>query len=203
MMKKVIVIQGSPGTGKSTVAKKLTSVLNATHIDISRLIEDEKLYVGIDERRSGAKIADKRRLLKKLVEIIESSDRDVVVEGHFADIVPRKLIKCAIVLRVDPRELEKRLIKRKWPIKKVRENVLAEVLDECLIRAIQAYGEDMVREIDATGKNSDEIVNEILKAISDGDQYKPGRINWIKKLSDEGILDDFLRTYSALETEKR
>ena len=202
-MKKVIIIQGSPGTGKTTVAKKLSSILKATHIDISRLIEKEELYIGVDEERSGAKIADEEKLLRKLREIIENSKGEVIVEGHFADIVPKELVKCTIVLRVDPRELEKRLVERGWPVKKVKENVLAEVLDECLIRAIQAYGEENVKEVDATGKTVDEVVNAILKAISNGEQYRPGRVNWIKKLSDEGVLDSFLRAYSSLESKKR
>jgi len=196
--KKVIVIHGTPGTGKTTISRYLCKRIGAIHINISKIVRDERLYVGVDERRYCTLIADIEKLTKRLVDLIKSDDdKYFVIEGHFADIVPREYVKKVIVLRLDPRELEKRLIKRGWPEKKIAENVLAEILDECLIEAVNAYGEEVVREIDVTGKQIDEIVAEIVKAVEDGDEYKPGKVNWLKKLEHEGVMDEYLSWLSS------
>jgi len=199
-VRKVIIIDGTPGTGKTTIAKKLAEQLEGIHIDISELVEREKLYKRIDYERSRAKIADEKQLIKRLVEIIEETNKPLIIEGHYAEIVPKKYVKCAIILRLDPRELEKRLELRKWPKKKIIENVQAELLDSCLIKTIEAYGKDKVREIDTTGKSVLEVISEIIDALENSNKFKPGKINWIEKIRKEGVLERYLTKFSATNT---
>lgn len=199
-MKKVIIIDGTPGTGKTTIARKLAEKIKGIHIDISELVEREKLYKRIDYERSKTKIADLEQLTKRLIEIIEKTNKPLIIEGHYAEIVPKKYVKCAIVLRLDPRKLEKRLEKRKWPRKKIMENIQAELLDTCLIKVIEAYGTNKVREIDTTNKSITEVILEIAESIEKPDKYKPGKINWIEKIEREGILEKYLTKFSATKT---
>ena len=197
-MRKVIVIHGTPGTGKTTISRYLCKKLNAYHVNLSKLVREEKLYIGVDEKRSFTLIADVDKLIQKILDIISKYKGYVIVEGHFADIVPKEYVKKVIVIRLHPLELEKRLIKRGWPEKKIAENVLAEILDECLIEAINTYSEELVREVNATGKNVEEIIEEIMQAIKNHD-FKPGRINWLRELEKEGIIEKYL-TYLTSKT---
>lgn len=199
-MTKVIIIEGTPGTGKTTIAKKLAEHLKGVHVDISDLVEKEKLYERIDYNRSKTKIADEKQLIKRLVEVIKKTSKPLIIEGHYADIVPKKHIQCAIVLRLDPRVLEKRLESRKWPKKKTMENIQAELLDSCLIKAIEAYGEDKIREIDTTDKSVREVISEIIDALKNPDKYRPGEIDWIEKIRREGMLEVYLTKFSATNT---
>jgi Predicted nucleotide kinase (related to CMP and AMP kinases) len=47
----ILFITGTPGTGKTTVSQILKEELCFTLVDINRLVEDEKLYTGIDEEK--------------------------------------------------------------------------------------------------------------------------------------------------------
>ncbi|HDO20088.1 MAG: adenylate kinase family protein [archaeon GB-1845-036] len=201
-MGKAIIIQGTPGTGKSTIAERLSKKLGIKHIDISRLVIEEKLYVEVDRERSDSKVANIDKLTEKIVNILENSGKDVIVEGHYADIIPEKYVKKAIIIRLHPEILEKRLRMRGWSEKKVRENVLSEALDECLISALQTYGIDKVVEIDATNKNVEEILREILDELEGKNRkHVPGRIDWLKIIEAEGKLEEFLKRYSKIREE--
>ncbi len=77
--------------------------------------------------------------------------RNIILESHLlSDLkLPADL---AIVLRCNPKELAKRLKKRKYRKTKINENLLSEILDYCLINAIGNYGEGKVMQLDA-GRN--------------------------------------------------
>jgi len=77
------------------------------------------------------------------------------------------------------------LIKKGWKKAKVRENVEAELLSICTINAIEAYGENRVFEVDTTGKEVGEVIDEILRIIR-GEGIPGHRIDWlnIKNLSE-------------------
>lgn len=45
-----VLITGTPGTGKSTLATRLAQNLNFEHIDISNAVKQNKLYDDYDEQ---------------------------------------------------------------------------------------------------------------------------------------------------------
>ncbi len=53
----ILFITGTPGTGKTTISKLLKEQFSFNIVDINRLVDDEKLYTGIDEEK-GYKIVD-------------------------------------------------------------------------------------------------------------------------------------------------
>jgi len=190
-MSKVIVISGTPGTGKTTVASILVKKIKGIHIDLSDLVLKEKLYKEVDEKRETV-IADLDRLLPKLREIIRSANSPIIVEGHYAEIVPSKFVNVAIILRTHPKELEKRLKKKNFKESKIRENIQAEILGVCSYNALNAYEKEKIYEIDTTSKTPNETVNIILEILEGkGENYKIGKIDWLAVLEKEGTLSYF------------
>jgi adenylate kinase len=58
------------------------------------------------------------------------------------------------VLRCRPDELRKRLARRKYPEKKIRENAEAEALDVILIETAEAFDPPQILELDTTGRDA-------------------------------------------------
>jgi len=190
-MDKVIIISGTPGTGKTRVASILAKKINGLHIDLSKLVLKEKLYKEIDKERETA-VADLNKLIPRLIEIIKSTNSPIIIEGHYAEIVPASLVDVAIILRTHPKELEKRLKEKKFKKSKIRENIQAEILGVCSYNALNTYGKEKIYEIDTTSKTPNETVELILKIIEGKDEkYRIGKIDWLKVLEEEGTLGEF------------
>ncbi len=175
-MGKVIILSGTPGTGKTTIAKILAKKLNAVHIDLSDFVLKEGLYVDYDEEVASF-IIDEKRLVEKLREIIEKN-KLVIIDSHYGEIVPKQYVDKVIVLRTDPEELEKRLWRKGWWWEKIRENVEAEILSVCTINAIKAFGEEKVFEVDTTNKPVEKVIEEVMDIIKG--KGTPGlRYDWL------------------------
>lgn len=190
-MGKAIVVIGTPGVGKTTLSRLLAKHYQARHIDLSSMVREKELILGVDEERDSL-IVDEDRVMKAVERIVAEHHGLVIVEGHFADITPRHLVKAALVLRLHPLELEKRLLSLGWSRRKVLENVASEILDHCLIAAVEAYGENLVREVDATGKSPEELLKIAVEAIEKGgSNFRPGQVNWLAELAQKKLLNRF------------
>jgi len=193
IIKNVIAITGTPGTGKSSIARLLAKKIGARLVDIGFLIQNERLTAGFDERRDTL-IADMKRIRKRITEIVKESEEKIIVEGHFVPhILPKNWIKTIFVLRRDPEELKEILERRQYKEEKVRENVAAEVLDVCLFDAIKICGQDKVCEIDITGKYARDIVEVIVAVLYNKEKCGKERIDWLEKLEYDGKIDDYLK----------
>jgi adenylate kinase len=182
----VIIIAGTPGTGKTTIAKLLAKKINGLHIDVSRYVIDNKLYIDYDEKRLSY-VIDEERTVNALKNIIAKSDKPVIIDTHYPEIIPPEIVDYVFVLRTHPRILEERLKRKNWPMNKVRENVMAEILSIVTYNVINRFGEDKVFEIDTTNKSPDEIVDYIIDVIRGVRKPFRERIDWLSVLSPEEI----------------
>ena len=178
----LVLIAGTPGVGKTTVAREVAKRLGVTYVNVAELAVNEGLVAGYDSER-GAYVIDEEAVRAKLRELALRGR--AVVDTHVVSAVPPELVEVAVVLRLDPRELERRLKARGYPPSKVLENVQAEILDACLIEAVEAFGEERTFEVDASGKSVDEVVEEVLKIVRERRGGKPGSVNWLERLGDE------------------
>ena len=160
-----IMITGVPGTGKTSVAKILAERVGCPLITVKDVTKE--------------KYVDTRRLRLKTIWKIGNMD-NVILEGHlFCEVkLPVDLV---IVLRTHPEELKRRLEMREYPEKKVKENLMAELLDYCTVKVEQKY-ED-VWQVDTTGKTPEETAERIIDALESGiDVYD--RVDWSQTLED-------------------
>jgi len=192
---KVIIVSGTPGVGKSTVSKQLSSNLSCGLVSIGDLVKDEGLYTQVDRKRDTL-VADMNQISKRINGIISNSSEMSIVEGHYAvDIVPLEAVSLVFVLRRDPKELLDILRKRGYGEEKVRENVAAEILDVCLYDAVDRCGVEKVCEVNVTGRTAEEVVNEVQQVLQGKKKRKIGTVDWLGKLNFEGKLDEYLKDF--------
>jgi len=192
-MKRVILITGTPCTGKTTTSKLLVQKLNAQYINLTDFAKTYKLTLGEDLERQTT-IIDEEAMQQKLQETIAASNKaNIIVDGHYAAAVtPTDLVSKVFVLRRNPKELKSFMLKSGFSETKMWENLSTEILDSCLIEAIQTQ-KGKVCELDVTGKTLDENVSEILDVLDNDKKCSVGIVDWLGLLEREGVLDEYLR----------
>jgi adenylate kinase len=192
-MKRVILITGTPCTGKTSTAKQLAQNLNAEYINLTDFALTYGLTSSEDKERKTA-IIDEEKMRHKLAETISTIDNsNVIVDGHYAAaITPTVFVTNVFVLRRNPKELKTFMQKCGFSDAKLYENLSAEILDSCLIEAIQTQ-RGKICELDVTGKTVEQIVNEILEILEKGKKCPVGFVDWLGLLEREGLTDQYLK----------
>jgi adenylate kinase len=193
MNKHVILITGTPCTGKTTTSKHLTQKLDAQYINLTDYAKTYSLTLGEDEERKTI-IIDEEKMRKKLAETINSTDKaNIIVDGHYASAVtPSDLVTNVFVLRRNPKELKKFMEKCGFEEAKLWENLSAEILDICLVEALQMQP-GKVCELDVTGKAVEEVVDDLMDVLEKGKKCYTGIVDWLGMLEREGLTEQYLK----------
>ncbi|KYH39092.1 MAG: nucleotide kinase [Candidatus Hecatellales archaeon B24] len=150
---------------------------------------EEGLTLGFDKRRK-CHIADLEGLEKFLVEKFSEVKGFIAFEAPFTVRLKRPLTPKAIfVLRCEPRELAKRLKDKGYSPRKILENVWAEILDYPLQEALATYNPKKVHELNMSFKKTGKAVEEAVEILKKRRLPSHGRINWLKALEEEGLLE--------------
>ncbi|MBI2663987.1 adenylate kinase family protein [Candidatus Woesearchaeota archaeon] len=140
-MTKIIAVTGTPGTGKSTIARKLSLLLHYQYLDGSQLIKSAKIARGYDKKRRTA-IVDPalftREVLKVRAKCAKKGIKGLIVDSHLAHFLPKRAVSCCIVLSCAISALAKRLSKKGFNQPKIRENLDAEIFDTILVEATES-----------------------------------------------------------------
>ncbi|MBI2076489.1 MAG: adenylate kinase family protein [Candidatus Aenigmarchaeota archaeon] len=167
----IVSISGTPGTGKTAVAKVLVKRLDANLISISKLLNE--LDSGWDKSRK-TKIIDVKDLQKTVKKHLVKRKINII-DGHLSHLIDSDIV---IILRCNPRVLEKRLNRKEWSKRKIKENVEAEILDEISAESKNAC------EIDTSNKKPDAVAVIIGRILKNPKKYKHlriGNIDWSEK----------------------
>ncbi len=194
---KIIVISGTPGTGKTMVSEKISEKIDAKVISLNEIAILKKFTLDYDTERE-TYIVDFERLCPYIlsqIEELKKTNKDVlIIEGHFSDIIPDELIDYALILRCNPDILYKRLEIRGYKHKKIIENIQAEILGNCVNYMIQKKIKTPILEIDTSNLNINTLAQIIIELISDGkklEDYTIGKIDWLEELSQKNKLKEF------------
>lgn len=149
-----IIITGTPGTGKSLIAKKLSALLGLKLFSITALVR-QRMRLGRSHEVDLRKLAALLRFLR--------NEKNYVVEGHLACEI-RLPADAVVVLRTRPDVLRKRMAKRRYPKRKTEDNLLAEMLDYCTQRVERVYGRRPL-ELDTTMRTVRSSADELARAV--------------------------------------
>jgi adenylate kinase len=190
-MHSVIVVTGTPGTGKTTFSKRLASKMGADHIELTRFVSERRLYTGFDRRRN-SRVINLVRLQSSMGRLIAGASGPIIIDTHIPEAIRAKApVKAVFVLRCHPRILNKRLRYKKWRQSKIRENVLAEILDVCLINAVEWFGRSRVAQLDTSRTRVDRCVASAKRMLSHPSRSTV-KIDWITTLGREHSLATYL-----------
>jgi adenylate kinase len=179
-----VALTGTPGTGKSSVATLLQK-RGYTIVRLHQLAREYKCIDGTDTIRNSQLInVDK---LNSAIKKTFTTDALVFFEGHIGHLL--KTIDKVVILRCHPKELTKRLMKKKWSTKKIKENVDAETIDIILCEAVEHHSKENIFEIDTTKRTIEEVAtiikNLVKKKFQPTKKYTLGQIDWLEEILKE------------------
>ena len=155
----IIIVTGTPGTGKTSIAKALAKKLKIPYLDVNTIIQEHKLKEEYDPKRQ-TYIVDEKKLSKILIKSIKKH-KDLVIDSHLSHFISKKHVDICIVTKTDLKVLKKRLEKRKYSKNKVKENLDAEIFEICHTEA-QEQGHHILL-VDTSKKS----INTCLSLIKD------------------------------------
>jgi adenylate kinase len=155
----IVIVTGTPGTGKTTVAKIIARKRNLKYIDVNLMIKKFSLYDGFDEKRN-CMIVDEKKLTLFLIDFIrkfkkkkKSKYLGLIIDSHMSHYLPSHYVDQCIVTKCSLPVLKSRLKKRGYSETKVRENLDAEIFDVCRIEALERGHKVRVIETDSINRS--------------------------------------------------
>ncbi len=132
--KKIVIITGTPGVGKTTLVKVLVKKLGYERVDL------HTEYKQISKRYDFEKkcyVIDYIKLVKLIEERLRETLREgLVIDSHVTHFLPAKLVDLCVVLSCSNLKLlRRRLQKRGYTRLKIQENMDAEIMQVCLQEA--------------------------------------------------------------------
>jgi len=139
-----ILITGTPGTGKSTLAELVLESTGLHYINVSELVKERGLHEGFDQEFQSY-ILDDDKVVDELEDMISKGGN--LVDFHSCDLFPERWFDLVLVLRTDNTILYDRLEKRGYLQKKITENIDCEIFQVILEEARESYPNEIVIEL--------------------------------------------------------
>ena len=152
----IIIITGTPATGKTSLSKLLAKKLGYEYLDLNTFSKEHDLIVDFDKKRD-CDIIDEEKLSEKIE--IYSKNKNLIIDSHMSHYVNPKIVDKCIVTKCDLKELKARLEKRNYSENKIRENLDSEIFDICFTEAVEE-GHNPI--IVWTDKNIEEQLNKMF-----------------------------------------
>lgn len=175
-MARIVVITGTPGVGKTKLVEQLKRRMKrARVISANEIVGNYRLFSGRD--RFGTRLVNLKGLEKKLNSMIaeDKTSNPIILDGHIlCDLKIRNAI--VIVVREHLKTMRDRLMKRRYPIEKMRDNIVSEAIDYCGVNATQNYKH--VYEVISSERN---LVPKVIQIITHAQKKKPS-INLLEEL---------------------
>lgn len=174
---RVFVITGTPGTGKTTVSRLLSTKLNVHHIELTEYCKEKGFVIEEDEERDTS-VVDLDTLSEAVKYEIEDKEGTIILDGHFAhELLEPEMVELVFVLRKKPWLLKTELENRMYHSEKVWENLEAEIVGVITGESMEKYSK--LVEIDTSEKTPEDTTAEIIDIIKKGENPKFTPIDWV------------------------
>ncbi|CAM9139810.1 unnamed protein product [Ectocarpus fasciculatus] len=137
-----ILITGTPGTGKTSMAEALAERTGLRFVNTTKLIKDEECHEGTDAEFDTL-ILDEDKFCDVLEPIMEEGG--VIIDYHSCELFPERWFQLVLVLTADTQVLYDRLAQRGYTDKKVQENMECEIMQIVQESAMESYDRDIVQ----------------------------------------------------------
>jgi adenylate kinase len=135
---KVIIVTGTPGTGKSFISRQMAKKLGYSHIELSKFVKERRLFDRFD-KASKSYVVDEKKLVAALKRYFKNHlSKGFIVDGHMSHFLPTKIVNKAIVCKSPLKVIKSRLKARHYSKSKIRENLDAEIFNVCYEEALEA-----------------------------------------------------------------
>lgn len=135
-VKKVIIISGTPGTGKTKLAKLISKQSNFKYVNVTKLIKNKRIFDSYDKKRK-CYVVDTRKLNKQLIDLVKRAESNIILDSHLSHFLPSKYVNLCIITKCNLKELKRRLLIRKYSNLKIKENMESEIFNVCLNEAME------------------------------------------------------------------
>ncbi|KAI3658169.1 hypothetical protein MP638_000852 [Amoeboaphelidium occidentale] len=162
-----ILITGTPGCGKTTLAQKLAEATGLRHVHVGDLIKREKLYDEYDEEYDSYILNEDKLCDAVAPEILQGG---AILDYHSCDFFGEDWFDLIIVLRTETKVLYDRLTSRQYSELKIKENVECEIMQVALDEAKEAYPDTAVVGLQSnTEEDMSENINRIRQWLEAND----------------------------------
>ncbi|KAL9228166.1 hypothetical protein vseg_003776 [Gypsophila vaccaria] len=156
-----ILITGTPGTGKTTMATALAEATQLRHVNIGDLVREKNLHDGWDAKFD-CHVINEDLVCDELEDPMEEGG--VIVDYHGCDFFPERWFDRVVVLQTENSLLYDRLAKRGYTGSKLSNNIECEIFQVLLEEAKESYRDDIVvamksDTVDDITRNVEELTN--------------------------------------------
>lgn len=189
-----IILSGTPGVGKHTIATMLSSLFDkVTIVDINKIILSEDLLIPSQRENHDVDIQKSFDFLTLLLS--KKEYQDSIIVGHLAPyVIDPLLVDLAVILRRSPYELRKIYEDRSYSQTKISDNIVAEILGIISYDALKTFEFSKLSELEiATSVLPSLSAQKIVNMYMDKKQRSFGNIDWLPLIQNDPDMLKFLK----------
>ncbi|HKR74811.1 MAG TPA: AAA family ATPase [Candidatus Nitrosocosmicus sp.] len=192
-----VVITGTPGVGKHTIAESLSTAMGKIPIlDINGVILSENLLTNYSENDKNDNEVDIQKSSAFLTFLLsENKFQNSIIVGHLAPyIINSNLVDFVVVLRRSPYELKKIYQERRYSESKTRDNINAEILGILSYDAFKNFEFSKLSELENSNNLiPSSVAQSILNMYLNPKSRSFGFIDWLSLIQSDSEMLKYIK----------